>query len=355
MRVTESQVAIREPETGLMPIMALSAARERHKQVLAFVQDLMEDGRDYGVIPGTGGKPTLYKPGAEKLTTFFGLTPTFTLRGKVEDWSGADHGSEPFFYYWYTCHLHRGDFLIAEADGSCNSRETQYRYRKGQRLCPSCGEAAIIKGRAEYGGGWLCWGKRGGCGAKFKDGATEIESQEVGRVLNEDIADQVNSILKKAQKRAFVAVTLIGVNASQFFTQDLEDMTEDFETEAATIEHKTNPRDSAPRPKTPKSAQAKVAPKEEGDWDYDAWWALAKRLGVDNDTVHAGFGVASMKDYTGTKAHAKTVLDIAAFGVFKTLSVTDMRVALGCLPVDWQGTFDEAQERIQVWIANELT
>src|SRR5205085_1753732 len=73
-------------------------------------------------------------------------------------------------------------------------------------------------------GGWLCFAKKGGCGAKFLAGDPNIESQPTGRVLNPDIADQVNTIQKMAQKRALVAATLLAVNASEFFTQDLEDM-----------------------------------------------------------------------------------------------------------------------------------
>ena len=34
-------------------------------------------------------------------------------------------------------------------------------------LCPECGQPAIIKGKEEWGGGWVCWKKEGGCGAKF--------------------------------------------------------------------------------------------------------------------------------------------------------------------------------------------
>ncbi|KKN79618.1 hypothetical protein LCGC14_0338220 [marine sediment metagenome] len=37
----------------------------------------------------------------------------------------------------------------------------------GRPVCPQCGQPAIIKGKEEYGGGWLCWKKEGGCGAKF--------------------------------------------------------------------------------------------------------------------------------------------------------------------------------------------
>lgn len=37
------------------------------------------------------------------------------------------------------------------------------------RPCPSCGQDAIIKGKAEFGGGLVCFKKKGGCGAKWKD------------------------------------------------------------------------------------------------------------------------------------------------------------------------------------------
>jgi hypothetical protein len=45
--------------------------------------------------------------------------------------------------------------------------------------CPNCGKDAIIKGREEYGGGWLCYKKNGGCGAKFTtDPATITRTEE---------------------------------------------------------------------------------------------------------------------------------------------------------------------------------
>src|SRR4029079_16350667 len=99
-----------------------------------------------------------------------------------------------------------------------------YRGRQGERKCPSCGHSAIIKGKEEFGGGWLCFLKKGGCGSKFRTGDPAIESQQVGRTLNQDIYDQVNTIQKIAQKRSLVSAALLGVNASEFFTQDMEDL-----------------------------------------------------------------------------------------------------------------------------------
>jgi hypothetical protein len=45
----------------------------------------------------------------------------------------------------------------------------------------------------------------------------------VGRRINPDMADVVNTVLKMAQKRAKVSTTINAISASEFFTQDLED------------------------------------------------------------------------------------------------------------------------------------
>lgn len=205
-----------------MPALSVELAVERYGAITEFVGRVLRRDIDYGIIPGTD-KLTLLKPGAEKLTTFFGLSTRFQLIERIEDWTGAEHDGEPFFYYLYRCQLSRGDTLIAEADGSCNSRETKYRWRESQRVCPACQQPAIIKGREEYGGGWVCFRKKGGCGAKYADGDESIESQPTGRVFNPDIADQVNTIQKMATKRSLIAAVLIAVNASEYFTQDVED------------------------------------------------------------------------------------------------------------------------------------
>lgn len=215
-----SELAVYQAQ-AVMPVMDIAAAIDRRKMMVQFVSQLMVEDTDFGTVPGTT-KATLLKPGAEKLTTFFGLTTRFILVKEAENW--GENGSEPFFYYLYKCELYRGGQLVGEGDGSCNSHESKYRYRKQARTCPNCGQESIIKGKAEYGGGWVCWARKDGCGAKFVDGDPAIEDQQVGRVLNEDVADQANTILKMAQKRALIAAVLVTVNASEFFTQDLEDI-----------------------------------------------------------------------------------------------------------------------------------
>jgi hypothetical protein len=172
----------------------------------------------------------------------FGLQTEFILDEVTEDWTGENHGGEPFFYYRYECQLSRGDRVIANSFGSCNSWEKKYRYRTSDLLCPDCGKSGtVIKGRQEYGGGWLCFGKKGGCGSKWSDGSKAIEGQERGEVKNPNPSDLVNTVQKMAQKRALVATTLIAANASEFFTQDIEDMDFGVVVDAKATEVKEKP------------------------------------------------------------------------------------------------------------------
>lgn len=179
---------------------------------------VMKADTHYGVIPGTP-KPTLFKPGAEKLCMLFRLDPQYD---SMETWDG------PHLTVKTRCtlfHIPTGE-RRGSGEGSCSTKETKYAYRKGERKCPKCGKEAIIKGQDKYGGGWLCWKKKDGCGEKFKDGDKSIESQEAGRVANPDLPDCYNTVLKMSNKRALVAAVLNVTAASDIFTQDIEDLPE---------------------------------------------------------------------------------------------------------------------------------
>jgi len=206
-----------------MPVMDIEQALQRHDVIVQAMKRLMKDGVDYGKIPGCGDKPALLQPGADKLCNLFGLTVRYQFLAKEEDWTGANHCGEAFFYYQISALVYRGDFLLAEGVGACSSWESKYRWRNGERTCPACGNATIIKGREEYGGGWLCFKRKGGCGALFSDTDPAIVGQQVGRKPNPDLADSVNTILKIAYKRAKLSGTINATSASEFFTQDVED------------------------------------------------------------------------------------------------------------------------------------
>ena len=201
------------------PVMDVAMARERLMQFQQFVKEYLVEGEDFGTIPSTP-KPTLYKPGADKLCELYGLADEYEVTQRTE---AFDKG---LFDYEVKCILVRKPemTLVSSGLGSCNSYETKYRWRDSKRQCPACGKDAMIKGKEEYGGGWLCFAKKGGCGAKFGDNDTAITGQVVGRTQNEDVADIKNTILKMALKRAKISAVLSATRSSGVFTQDLEDI-----------------------------------------------------------------------------------------------------------------------------------
>ena len=225
----------------------------------AIVRAELRVNHDYGVIPGTGSKPTLLKPGAEKITKLLGLADTYEIAERLEDWD------RPLFRYLVKCRLISlsTGVVVSEGLGECNSMESKYRWRDAQRRCPKCQGETIIRGREEYGGGWLCFAKRGGCGAKFADNDTAITGQRLGRVENDDIYSLVNTILKMAKKRALVDAALSAGRLSDLFTQDLEDLRANA---GATVVGEAEETEPDPRPvptaQTPQQtpAQGRTAP-----------------------------------------------------------------------------------------------
>src|SRR6185295_1988963 len=179
----------------------------------------------------------------------------FQLESSVEDWTGKDHGDEPFFYYRYKCRLLKNGRSIGEGVGSSNSWESKYRYRWVQESALPAEwsqeqvDALVKRGgtifefdfaidKAETTGRY---GKPADYWQRFKnaiaDGTARSEKRDTKngqrpgkvidstlyRVPNPDVCDQVNTLQKMAQKRAQIAAVLVGVNASEYFTQDLED------------------------------------------------------------------------------------------------------------------------------------
>ena len=236
---------------------AITQRREFMAKVLSQVQDALF------TLPGQT-KPALGKPGAESLLSAFGLRSALEDEEPPElDFTGERHGGEPFFRYRRRCRVYwypapESRICVAQASGSCNSWETKYRYRNADRVCPSCGKAAIIKGNAQFGGGWLCWKKKDGCGAKFGDADPAIVGQEAGKVANPEPAELENTILKMADKRALVAATIIATNFSHLVTQDLEDKAPPADSTPTTPS--TGARRGAPPRAAAQTAQSAPAP-----------------------------------------------------------------------------------------------
>jgi hypothetical protein len=121
--------------------------------------------KDYAVIPGTGTKPSLLKPGAEKLCQLFGY--------RIRAMDQVKETDTPYGV-GYKCTLHDSQGRIV---GVCD--------------------------------GWA------------------DKSEPKARTWNK------NTVMKMAQKRAFVGATLWACNASAIFTQDVEDYgADDFSSDA---------------------------------------------------------------------------------------------------------------------------
>lgn len=124
---------------------------------------------DFGVIPKTK-KPSLFKAGAEKIATNYGLCQRYAIESKLEQFTGK----EVLFYYLVRCDLVKivdgREYVITSAFGSANTNE-----------------------------------KRNGFNAAW---------------------DAANSAVKMAQKRALVGAVIALCSGSSMFTQDMED--EDF-------------------------------------------------------------------------------------------------------------------------------
>jgi hypothetical protein len=207
---------VRASSLAVMPAVEARELVGRLAVISDAMHNAMQRDVDYGVIPGTN-KPALLKPGAEKLSVLFQLDVQL-VNEKV--WGPGDHLT---VMSQATVHHAPTGLRLGFGEGLCTTKEKKYAVRKQERVCPTCEAPAVIKGKAEYGGGWLCWKKRDGCGAKFRDGDEAIESQEVGTIENPDLPDLWNTVVKMAEKRARVDAVLAVTGASALFTQDVEE------------------------------------------------------------------------------------------------------------------------------------
>lgn len=201
--------ATAQPIVAIPAELSIQELKRRQDLIQEAIKAVMIEGHHFGVIPGTGDKKrVLHKPGAEKLCSLFRLAPTFSVRTVDLPESHRD--------YHVTCTLTHQDTgsVLGMAMGSCSTMESKYRWRLASRKCPQCGAEAIRKGKEEYGGGFFCSDKHGGCKTNFKEGDQRIIGQALGRVPNQDIADTWNTVLKMAQKRAHVAAVLLVTAAS---------------------------------------------------------------------------------------------------------------------------------------------
>lgn len=143
------------------------------------VSETLKEGinGDYAVVPGTQ-KQALLKPGAEKLMKLFGLGVRFVESEKELD------RYENFALYSYIAEVYhlRTGVVIASCEGTANSWEKKYKER-----------TVYVKG--------------------IKSGTEPTP-----------VCDILNTLKKMAQKRAMVGAVIIATGASDYFTQDEDEI-----------------------------------------------------------------------------------------------------------------------------------
>jgi len=169
---------------------------------------VMRSGEHYGTIPGCGDKPTLLKPGAEKLGFTFRLRPEFDV--STIDWEGGHRE------YQVKCRLYHipTGAPVGEGVGTCTTMEGKYRYRWDNTGKPVPKAYWDTKDKDLLGGPFNTTRKVNNEWFIFQ------------RVEHDNPADYYNTCEKMAKKRAHVDAILTATAASDIFTQDIEDMPE---------------------------------------------------------------------------------------------------------------------------------
>lgn len=170
---TEQTNKIMMPSAGPKDLMAFRAAMEDIIKN-GLKEGDFNSGADYGKIPGTD-KNVLFKAGAEKISATFRAFPKYTIIEKEVD---HDRKNEYFYKQYRKTSVGFYRFVV-----NCTIVT-----REGEELGSSIGSCSTM------------------------------ESKYISRPR-----DMENTVLKMAQKRAFVAATLNSFGLSNAFTQDKED------------------------------------------------------------------------------------------------------------------------------------
>ena len=208
----ENELALQNQTLSLIDSVDIGTIQGTMKKIATFqavIQQNLKKDHDYGVIAGAGSKPTLLKPGGEKICMMFGLNPEYDFLEKTENYKDG------FFAYNIKCTLYRNGSPVSQGVGNCNSMEKKYRFINSDTI-PVGVDASLTQ--------------------EFTDkyGRTKY------KIPNPNISDLVNTILKMSKKRAFIDAVLQVASLSDVFTQDLEDMKDFVQNEQnAAAEHMT--------------------------------------------------------------------------------------------------------------------
>lgn len=228
--------------------MTANAVVSRVRLIQEVMSKVMKENTHYGVIPGCQ-KPSLWKPGAEQLLVTFRIAPD---EPKVEDLSTVDS-----IRYRVTRRGLSNGSIVAAGVGEASSDEEKYKWRAP--VCEAEFEATPEDRRR----------------MKFKRDGSSFKQ------VRTNPADVANTILKMADKRAFVAMALLATAASDIFTQDLEDLPPEV---AAAVADDVPTRRSEPIP-APKTEN--MVPGLISDAQRKRFYAIWKGSGKNESEVRA--------------------------------------------------------------------
>ena len=289
--VQEKGLMRKEDKFQLLEGDNLRGALTKVRQFQAIVKKMLIPNIDYGVIPGTGDKPTLLKPGAEKLSKMHGLADKYEILERVEDFE------KPFFNYVIKCtmfHIASGE-VISEGFGSCNSMESKFRYRwvNENKVPPELNKEDLP--------------------------TRSYNNKFLYRIDNDDICSQANTILKMGKKRAQVDATLSACRLSAVFTQDFDDI------EDATVVHHPAPgkKPDVQEPQS-KSQQQPNGNGEKKTGKEEIMLSVQEALDVKVGTTFSMTGmITDMKERTAkTKKGPKVITDYSVANDESTIIVS---------------------------------
>lgn len=183
----------------------LDAMKQKLNLTKEFFREVMQEGVDYGKIPGTD-KPTLYKPGAEGLCEFYNLAPT--IGDKVED-KNHETGYYSVDITIRLIHRNTGS-IIAEGVGHANTYENRYRWRwfSDYKLPKGIDKSILFSEERD----------------EWKSGRKTGNTYTMYRLENDDMHSIWNTVLKMAKKRALVDAVLSATRSSGIFSQSEEEL-----------------------------------------------------------------------------------------------------------------------------------
>lgn len=197
-----STPALLNPQQPAPTALSITETRMTAAQLIeqrCVIVDVMEKAMrkdvDYGIVPGTP-KPSLYKPGSEKILSIFHLGS----KPRVEDLSTPD--TLRYRVHCEIFHQPTGAYL-GEGVGEASSAESKYQWRAA--VCQQeWDETPADRRRRKWKNG--------------KQGPYSIDQ------VRADMDDVGNTVLKMAKKRAQIDAVLTVTAASDIFAQDLQDL-----------------------------------------------------------------------------------------------------------------------------------